>query len=225
MSSPSLRSGTRSLQRSIRGNPSPRSITGTAQRQRPVHNLASVIATGQIGTRNPARSAPPLHANSPLRTRMTGPSSSSISTSQQLRAYSAPTNSSSTPTADNLIEEIQDLYEIATDEFEIATDSTDGSTIYAASDRESARDALNQLVTVYELYTGSKVASTHADSETQPRSQEGGDGNGEAGVIETNFDPSVVGEDVKGEVRKRVGQRIRELKNAVEILEERAHDE
>lgn len=152
---------------------------------------------------------------------MSGPSSTS--TTQQLRAYSASSGSNSTPTADNLIEEIQDLYEIATDEFEIATDSTDGSTIYAASDRESARDALNQLVTVYELYTGSKVASTHSDSETQPNTQKGEDG--EAGVVETNFDPSVVGEEVRGEVKKRVGQRIRELKNAVEILEERAHDE
>lgn len=157
---------------------------------------------------------------------MTGPSSTSTSTSttQQLRAYSSA-SSTSTPTADNLIEEIQDLYEIATDEFEIATDSTDGSTIYAASDRESARDALNQLVTVYELYTGSKVASTHSDSDTavQGGSQKGEDGEG--GVVETNFDPGLVSEEVRGEVRKRVGQRIRELKNAVEILEERAHDE
>lgn len=133
----------------------------------------------------------------------------------QLRAYSSA--SASEATADNLIEEIQDLYEIAKDEFEIATDSTDGATIYAASDRESARDALNQLVTVYELYTGAKVGSTHAETPTTI---------GEKGpVVETNFDPEGIKEEVRGDVKKRVGQRVRELKNAVEILEEKAHEE
>ncbi|OQE31889.1 hypothetical protein PENSTE_c001G10200 [Penicillium steckii] len=133
----------------------------------------------------------------------------------QLRTYAA--TSASDATADNLIEEIQDLYEIATDEFEIATDSTDSATIYAASDRESARDALNQLVTVYELYTGAKVGSTHAETPIET---------GEKGpVVETNFDPEGIKEEVRGEVKKRVGQRVRELKNAVEILEEKAHEE
>lgn len=109
------------------------------------------------------------------------------------------------------------MYEIAKDEFEIATDSTDGATIYAASDRESARDALNQLVTVYELYTGAKVGSTHAETPTTI---------GEKGpVVETNFDPEGIKEEVRGDVKKRVGQRVRELKNAVEILEEKAHEE
>jgi uncharacterized protein YjbJ (UPF0337 family) len=134
----------------------------------------------------------------------------------QIRTYA----SSSNATADNLIEELQDLYEIAKDEFEIATDSTDGSTIYAASDRESARDALNQLVTVYEAYTGAKVGRTHADGEG-----DAGEKGTEAPVVETNFDPAGVSEEVRGEVKRRVGQRVRELKNAVEILEERAHDE
>jgi uncharacterized protein YjbJ (UPF0337 family) len=147
----------------------------------------------------------------------------SVSASQ-LRTYATST-STPIPTADNLIEELQDLYEIAKDEFEIATDSTDGSTIYAASDRESARDALNQLVTVYELYTGAKVAKTHADGDGGAATAAAGENGAEAGVVETNFDPAGVSEEVRGEVRRRVGQRVRELKNAVEILEERAHDE
>ncbi|KAJ5098962.1 hypothetical protein N7532_005963 [Penicillium argentinense] len=127
------------------------------------------------------------------------------------RAYS-PSASPTDITADNLIEELQDLYEIAKDEFEIATDSTDSATIYAASDRESARDALNQLIAVYELYT------TGA-SETLKGSEKQGP------VVETNFDAQAVNGDVRGEVKKRVGQRVRELRNAVEILEERAHDD
>ncbi|KAJ5995428.1 hypothetical protein N7481_002405 [Penicillium waksmanii] len=115
----------------------------------------------------------------------------------QLRTYATST-STATATADNLIEELQDLYEIAKDEFEIATDSTDGSTIYAASDRESARDALNQLVTVYELYTGAKVAKTHADGDGGAAAAAAGESGAEAGVVETNFDPEGVSEEVRG---------------------------
>lgn len=132
-----------------------------------------------------------------------------------LRAYS-PSASPTEASADNLIEELQDLYEIAKDEFEIATDSTDGSTIYAASDRESARDALNQLVTVYELYIGARGVDGAGE--------EAGEREGE-GVVETKFEPAAVSDEVRGEIKRRVGQRVRELKNAVEILEERAHDE
>lgn len=150
--------------------------------------------------------------------------SAASASASQLRAYATSSSSTSPVTADKLIEELQDLYEIAKDEFEIATDSTDGSTIYAASDRESARDALNQLVTVYELYTGAKVARTHADGDgdAAAAAEKGAEA---AAVVETNFDPAVVNDEVRGEVKRRVGQRVRELKNAVEILEERAHDE
>lgn len=137
------------------------------------------------------------------------------------RAYS--TTTSRKPTADLLIEEIQDLYEIAKDEFEIATDSTDGATIYAASDRESARDALNQLCAVYHLYTARP--GEDVDSGVRVVGNEGENGSGEDPVVETNFNPEDVGKEVRDEVRRRVGQRIRELRNAVEVLEERAHAE
>ncbi|RHZ60234.1 uncharacterized protein CDV56_108593 [Aspergillus thermomutatus] len=124
--------------------------------------------------------------------------------------------------ADLLVEELQELYETATDEFEIATDSTANSTIYAASDRESARDALNQLAAVYSLYTTelAAMAESHAPQQTQ---QSDSDDRGQ--LVNTKFDPSDIPSGVREEVRRRVGQRVRELSNAVEALEERAHAE
>ncbi|KAJ5766994.1 uncharacterized protein N7511_004610 [Penicillium nucicola] len=144
-----------------------------------------------------------------------------------IRSYADLNGSTGKAEADLLIEELQELYEIAKDEFEIATESTDTGTIYAASDRESARDALNQLSAVYHLYTA-RPGEVESESET-------GNGNGVAAdaaeddgdgpIIETNYDPAEVPRGVKDEVRRRVGQRIRELKNAIELLEERAHEE
>jgi hypothetical protein len=131
------------------------------------------------------------------------------------RTYSSLKNSSGKAEADLLVEELQELYEVAKDEFEIATESTDTSTIYAASDRESARDALNQLSSVYGLYTA-KPGEVENDS----AAEEAGDGP----IIETNHNPAEISQGVKDEVRRRVGQRIRELKNAVEALEERASE-
>ncbi|KAH1434868.1 hypothetical protein KXX32_009570 [Aspergillus fumigatus] len=126
--------------------------------------------------------------------------------------------------ADLLVEELQELYETAKDEFEIATDSTASSTIYAASDRESARDALNQLLAVYSLYT-TDIAAT-AESHAPQELQQGDDAADERGqLVNTDFDPSEIPAPVRDEVRRRVGQRVRELSNAVEALEERAHVE
>ncbi len=153
-----------------------------------------------------------------------------------LRTYTTTTGTPPTPTADALIEELQSLYEIAKDEFEIATDSTDGATIYAASDRESARDALNQLCVVYHLYTarpGEDVDSSVrvVGGETEGRGVSALDLEKEAGaeggkvdgaVVETNFNPEDVPGEVRKEVRRRVGHRVRELRNAVEVLGERA---
>lgn len=121
---------------------------------------------------------------------------------------------------------------MATDEFEIATDSTDSATIYASSDRESARDALDQLLVVYTLYT-TDVSSTEFQNvqreqevrrQDEEKSDQTGEGDGDEGsrVVTTNVNPEVVSKEAREEVRKRVGQRVRELKNAVENLEERA---
>lgn len=157
--------------------------------------------------------------SNPLRTSPTIPQHSTL----RIRPYS--TTQSPKPTADLLIEELQDLYEIAKDEFEIATDSTDGATIYAASDRESARDALNQLCAVYHLYTARPGEDVDNGVRHIKNGVEGQSEAGEDAVVETNFNPEDVGKEVREEVRRRVGQRVRELRNAVEVLEERAHAE
>ena len=114
-------------------------------------------------------------------------------------------------------------YEEATDEFEIATESTDSSTIYAASDRESARDALNNLIVAYELYTSPSVAAGKKDEQGQDQGQQQ-EQEDEGRLVKLEFDPAELSEEVREEVRKRVGQRVRELKSAVEALEGRAHD-
>ncbi|CAG7922019.1 unnamed protein product [Penicillium olsonii] len=134
------------------------------------------------------------------------------------RNYADLNGSSGKAEADLLVEELQELYEVAKDEFEIATESTDTSTIYAASDRESARDALNQLSSVYGLYTA-------RPGEVENENGEGGEADGDGAIIETNYNPAEIPQGVKDEVRRRVGQRIRELKQAVEALEERAMED
>lgn len=40
--------------------------------------------------------------------------------------------------------------------------------------------------------------------------------------MSTQFDPAELEPEVQQEVKRRVGQRVRELKNAVQLLEERA---
>lgn len=122
------------------------------------------------------------------------------------------------PDADNLVTELQDLYEVAKDEFEIATESTDGVTLYAASDRESARDALNQLLAVYRLYTSDQKEKPHS---VVTEGQAEAEGAGEGRIVEMKYDPAQIEQRVRDEVRKRVGQRVRELENAVEVLEEK----
>lgn len=163
--------------------------------------------------------------NEPLR----GPPAPRVTSNLPISQINPYTTSTQPPTADDLITELQDLYEVAKDEFEIATDSTDSSTIYAASDRESARDALNQLCAVYHLYTSKPGETPTSEAELGVAGGENIEVNaadaGEGPVVETNFDPGAVGDEVRGEVRRRVGQRVRELRNAVEVLEERAHAE
>ena len=137
------------------------------------------------------------------------------------RTYADQKGSTGKAEADLLVEELQELYEVAKDEFEIATESTDSSTIYAASDRESARDALNQLSAVYSLYT---ARPGEVENETDELSSEVED-SGESAIVETQYNPAEIPQGVKDEVRRRVGHRIRELKNAVEALEERATED
>ncbi|KAL3485908.1 hypothetical protein BJX62DRAFT_242482 [Aspergillus germanicus] len=137
-------------------------------------------------------------------------------------ASSSPASSTGKSQADLIVEELQELYETATDELEIATESTDSATIYAASDRESARDALNTLVAAFELYTTGAAPEAPAGG---AQGEAEGEGDGDPGrLVELAIDPWDVPDSVREEVRKRVGQRVREVKSAVENLEGRAHD-
>jgi hypothetical protein len=115
-----------------------------------------------------------------------------------------------------LIEDLQDVYGIAKDLFETASDSTEKESIHAEDDQESARDALNQLLTVYEAYTTGETGAEIA----------GGDGASEEGepglVVRTNFDPRSISSTVMEDVRKRFGQKVDGLRNAVEALEEKS---
>lgn len=166
-----------------------------------------------------ALGARPLHVSStlPKRNTLSTPSFIEPTLNLQKRAYSF-LHPPGKATGDLLVEELQDLYEVATDEFEIATDSTDSATIYAASDRESARDAFNQFVAVYHLYSakpGEKMDGVGAGGSLTEGSP----------IVETNFDPTAVSDELRDEVRRRVGHRVRELRSAVVNLEERARAE
>ncbi|KAL4905848.1 hypothetical protein BDW74DRAFT_152155, partial [Aspergillus multicolor] len=143
---------------------------------------------------------------------------------------SPETSLSAKDQADAIVEELQELYDTAKDEFEIATESTDDSTIYAASDRESAHDALNNLVLAYELYTrsalttGGKEEQTQTQTQTQTQEQSTADEDeARMQLVNLGTDPNEVTQEARDMVKKRVGQRLRELKSAVEALEARAH--
>lgn len=66
---------------------------------------------------------------------------------------------------------------------------------------------------MYSLYT-TDIASTAGSQEPEPDDR--------SEIVETNFDPAAIPAEVRDEVKRRVGQRVRELQNAVEVLEERA---
>jgi hypothetical protein len=51
-----------------------------------------------------------------------------------------------------------------------------------------------------------------------------GEAAGVVGIV-PNYDPELIQPEVKEEVKRRVGQRIRELQNAVQALEEAAHSQ
>ncbi|KAL4809653.1 hypothetical protein BDV18DRAFT_157402 [Aspergillus unguis] len=204
---------------------------------RPMSLSASIRSTNLLRTRLPLRSisvaASKQQPQLNLKLKTSFPQAylpqNSIRAFSSTRATSFPATSSGKSQADLIVEELQELYETAADELDIATESTDSATIYAASDRESARDALNSLVIAYELYTssepggaaaGAQQAEGQGESQSPPEGSEGGGG----GLVELSIDPADVEESVREEVKKRVGQRVREVRNAVELLERRAHD-
>ncbi|KAJ5832425.1 hypothetical protein N7474_000736 [Penicillium riverlandense] len=185
--------------------------------QRTLRNAYSIAHSTRRtnGTQKPTQSSASLHSTrSSPRSQIHAASQPALAST--VRTFSLNATSGKSP-ADLLVEELQELYEVAKDEFEIATDSTEAGTIYAASDRESARDALRQLTAVYNLYTTGDTQEHVTDG------QANAEGGGEGGPpIETMHDPAEVSQAVRDEVKKRVAQRVRELVNAVEVLEEKA---
>ncbi|KAJ5569087.1 hypothetical protein N7450_011573 [Penicillium hetheringtonii] len=124
--------------------------------------------------------------------------------------------SRTSPTSNDLIVELRTLSATATEMLEIATDSTRKDSVNAASDSESARDALNQLATVYELYTtGGKINELG-----------GGDGATKAGQpspgIKITFDPKNIFDTLRADIRNRFEQKVLELRKAVRSIEEKA---
>ncbi|KAI4227554.1 MAG: hypothetical protein L6R36_002320 [Xanthoria steineri] len=89
-------------------------------------------------------------------------------------------------TADETVDELTEKYATAKDEFEIASEETDKKSVYAADDRQAAREELDSL----------KQA----------------------------FEDAAQGENGE-EVRRRVGNRIRELEQGVVAMEERAMED
>lgn len=84
---------------------------------------------------------------------------------------------------------LTDLYSTAKDEFEIAAEETEKKTVYAADDREAAKEALELL----------KEAFDRAVRESDPETARA--------------------------VQSRVGDRIRELENALVAVEEMAMED
>jgi hypothetical protein len=108
----------------------------------------------------------------------------------QRRAFSSsPTHRAVPQPADAIVDTLTELYGTARDEFEIAAEETEKKTVYAADDRDAAREAFGELKTAFEE------------------------------AVKTS-DP-----DVSKDVQTRVGQRIRELENALTALEESAMED
>lgn len=72
------------------------------------------------------------------------------------------------------MDQLTDLYSTAKDEFEIAAEETEKKTVYAADDREAAREALGVLKEAYERAvkeSGPEVAR-EVQGRTGPRIKE-----------------------------------------------------
>lgn len=211
-------------QRSLHNQASTHKLHSTPSHNTPAYTAGRLLTTTTTTTKNPLTQQRQQHHPQAI---FFPPTSHAKRPFGDLKATGGKSE------ADLLVEELQELYEVATDEFEIATDSTDAATIYAASDRESARDALNQLCAVYDMYSSApspsfSSSSSSSSSAVNPHTvvtegQAEAEGSGEGPpFVETNYDPAQVSQGVRDEVRKRVGQRVRELKNAVEVLQEKA---
>lgn len=72
------------------------------------------------------------------------------------------------------MESLTDLYSTAKDEFEIAAEETEKKTVYAAEDREAAKEALQNLKDAYEraVKESDPDVAKEVQSRTGPRIRE-----------------------------------------------------
>lgn len=72
------------------------------------------------------------------------------------------------------MDNLTDLYSTAKDEFEIAAEETEKKTVYAADDREAAKEALDTLKAAYEraLKESEPDVAKEVQSRTGPRIRE-----------------------------------------------------
>lgn len=72
------------------------------------------------------------------------------------------------------MDNLTDLYSTAKDEFEIAAEETEKKTVYAADDREAAKQALNTLREAYEraIKESDPDVAKEVQSRTGPRIRE-----------------------------------------------------
>lgn len=72
------------------------------------------------------------------------------------------------------MDNLTDLYSTAKDEFEIAAEETEKKTVYAADDREAAKEALNVLKEAYEkaIRESDPEVAKEVQSRTGPRIRE-----------------------------------------------------
>lgn len=72
------------------------------------------------------------------------------------------------------MESLTDLYSTAKDEFEIAAEETEKKTVYAAEDREAAKEALANLKEAYEkaVKESAPDVAKEVQSRTGPRIRE-----------------------------------------------------
>lgn len=61
-------------------------------------------------------------------------------------------------------------------------------------------------------------------AEREAEGEQIGEGEGE-GKSKTNYDPKEVTPEIREEIQRRIGQRMREMRSAVEALEERAKED
>lgn len=142
---------------------SPRLVRRLASsRARPQCTTAPSVTRSLHSNSHPARhvrAQSTTRALTPLSTFSPHHHGQSFSTSSARHASPQP--------ADAVVETLTDLYGTARDEFEIAAEETEKKTVYAADDRDAAREAFAELKTAFEQAV--KVSDPEVAKEVQGR--------------------------------------------------------